>query len=179
MISPHRGATIHWQFPWWPKVLFSLGPGCALGFGLSRRGLAGSNSLRLQCSVASSSSLGSGVGRLAVFRRYELSLTQFRGNQFLVGGGTHDAEIKTPYPAEFRPQMGDLVRSGRSPDHLVREFEPSAQSIRSWVVQADRHNDRRDDGMTAAERREFRRLRRGNRRLRKGTISPSRLGVSR
>ncbi len=63
--------------------------------------------------------------------------------------------------------MGDLVRSGRSPDHLVREFEPSAQSIRSRVVQADRDDDRRDDGMTAAERREFRRLRRGNRRLRK------------
>ena len=28
--------------------------------------------------------------------------------------------------------MVNLVRSGRSPDQLAREFEPSAQSIRNW-----------------------------------------------
>ena len=70
------------------------------------------------------------------------------------------------YPAEYRKQMVDLVRSGRSPDHLAREFEPSAQSIRNWVAQADRDEGRRADGLTTAEREELRRLRRDNRRLR-------------
>ena len=62
--------------------------------------------------------------------------------------------------------MVDLVRSGRSPDHLAREFEPSAQSIRNWVRQADRDEGRRSDGSTTAEREELRRLRREVRRLR-------------
>ena len=47
------------------------------------------------------------------------------------------------YPAEYRQQMVDLVRSGRNPDHLAREFEPSAQSIRNWVRQAERSELRR------------------------------------
>ena len=70
------------------------------------------------------------------------------------------------YPAEYRQQMVDLVRSGRSPDQLAHEFEPSAQSIRNWVAQADRDEGRRADGLTTAEREELRRLRRDNRRLR-------------
>ena len=73
---------------------------------------------------------------------------------------------RPPYPAEYRQQMVDLVRSGRSPDHLAREFEPSAQSIRNWVRQADRDEGRRSDGTTTAEREELRRLRREVRRLR-------------
>ncbi|MCE2559076.1 MAG: transposase [Acidobacteria bacterium] len=59
------------------------------------------------------------------------------------------------YPAEYRQQMVDLVRSGRSPDQLAREFEPSAQSIRTWVAQADRDEGRRADGLTTAERGEL------------------------
>ena len=61
---------------------------------------------------------------------------------------------RPPYPAEFRQQMVELVRSGRSPDQLAREFEPSSQSIRDWVAQADRDEGRRGDGMTGAEREE-------------------------
>ncbi len=70
------------------------------------------------------------------------------------------------YPPEYRKQMVDLVRSGRSPDHLAPEFEPSAQSIRNWVRQADRDEGRRADGLTTTEREDLRRLRRDNRRLR-------------
>ena len=44
----------------------------------------------------------------------------------------------TPYPPEFRRQMVELVRSGRTPDELGQEFEPSSESIRNWVRQADR-----------------------------------------
>ncbi len=73
---------------------------------------------------------------------------------------------RAPYPAEFRQQMVELVRAGRSPEELSREFEPSAQAIRNWLIQADRDAGRRDDGLTSAERDELRRLKRENRRLR-------------
>ena len=44
---------------------------------------------------------------------------------------------RTAYPPEFRRQMVDLVRSGRTPEELAREFEPTAQSISTWVKQAE------------------------------------------
>lgn len=73
---------------------------------------------------------------------------------------------KPSYPAEFRGQMVELVRSGRSPESLGREFEPSAQAIRMWVKQADLDEGRRSDGLTSVEREEIRRLRREVRTLR-------------
>ena len=71
-----------------------------------------------------------------------------------------------PYPPEFRRQMVELVRSGRTPEELGKEFEPTAQSIRTWVKQADLDEGRRSDGLTTVERDELRRLRRENRALR-------------
>jgi transposase len=62
--------------------------------------------------------------------------------------------------------MIELVRAGRSPEELAKEFEPSAQAIRNWVVQADRDEGRRSDGLTNAERSELARLRRENKQLR-------------
>ena len=56
--------------------------------------------------------------------------------------------------------MVDLVRAGRSPDELAKEFEPTAKSIRDWVARADRDEGRRADGLTSAEREELVRLRR-------------------
>jgi transposase len=69
------------------------------------------------------------------------------------------------YPPEYRKQLVDLVRSGRSADSLAREFEPSAQTIRAWVKQADLDEGRREDGLTTVEREELKRLRRENREL--------------
>lgn len=69
------------------------------------------------------------------------------------------------YPAEFRSRMVELVRSGRSPEDLAKEFEPSSQAIRNWVRQADVDEGRRADGLTTAERDELARLRRENRQL--------------
>jgi transposase len=71
-----------------------------------------------------------------------------------------------PYSPEFRRQMVELVRAGRDPEQLSREFEPTAQSIRNWVAQAERDEGQRDDGLTSVEREELRRLRRENRQLR-------------
>ena len=73
---------------------------------------------------------------------------------------------RPPYPAEFRQQMVELIRSGRSPEELSREFEPSAQAIRNWVKQADLDEGRREDGLKTEERSELSRLRRENAKLR-------------
>ena len=73
---------------------------------------------------------------------------------------------RRPYSEEFKQQMIDLVRVGRTPEELSREFEPTAQSIRNWVVQADRDEGRRKDGLTTAERQEMVKLRREVRQLR-------------
>ena len=75
------------------------------------------------------------------------------------------ARGRPPYSFEFRRQMVDLVRSGRTAEALSREFEPSADSIRSWVRQSDLDEGRRADGLTSDEREELSRLRRENRRL--------------
>src|SRR6267378_1500727 len=78
-------------------------------------------------------------------------------------------KTRPPYSAEFRRQMVDLVRAGRDPAELAREFEPTAQSISHWVAQADRQEGRREEkggGLTAAERDELARLRRENKQLR-------------
>jgi len=62
--------------------------------------------------------------------------------------------------------MIELVRRGRTPEELGREFEPSAQAIRNWVKQAALDAGQRTDGLTREEREELRRLRRENRPLR-------------
>lgn len=72
---------------------------------------------------------------------------------------------RKPYPPEFRERMVELVRAGRTPEELSREFEPSAQSISNWVAQADRDEGKRKDGLATAEREELRRLRKENRQL--------------
>ena len=72
---------------------------------------------------------------------------------------------RPPYPPEFRRQLIELVRAGRSPEGLAKEFEPSAQAIRNWVAQADR-DEGRGDGLTNAERIELSRLRKENKQLR-------------
>ena len=73
---------------------------------------------------------------------------------------------RPPYPPEFRKQMVELVRIGRTPEELAREFEPSSTTIRNWVRQADLDDGRREDGVTSEEKEELGRLRRENRQLR-------------
>ena len=73
---------------------------------------------------------------------------------------------RPPYAPEYRQQMVDLVRGGRTPEELSREFEPSAQSIWNWVRQAERDEGIRSDGLTTEDKEELRRLRREVRVLR-------------
>ena len=69
------------------------------------------------------------------------------------------------YRPGLKRRVVDLVRGGRSVESLAGEFEVSEQSIRNWVKQADVDEGRRD-GLTTEARRELRRLKRENKRLR-------------
>ncbi len=60
-------------------------------------------------------------------------------------------QTRPPYAPEFRRQMIELIRAGRDPADLAREFEPSAQAIRNWVVQADRQEGRREAKLLATD----------------------------
>lgn len=76
------------------------------------------------------------------------------------------SQARRCYAPEFRRQLVELVRAGRSPEELAREFEPTAQSIRNWVARAKRDAGHGDGGLMTAERQELNRLRRENRQLR-------------
>ena len=73
---------------------------------------------------------------------------------------------RPPYPLEVRRRMIELVRAGRTPEQLAKEFEPTAQTIRNWTAQAERDTGQRSDGLTTDERDELRKLRRENKILR-------------
>jgi transposase len=77
-------------------------------------------------------------------------------------------KTRPPYPAEFREQIVELARSGRTPAELSREFGCSAQTVTNWLAQAAIDAGKPlpgKDGLSTAEREELTRLRRENRRL--------------
>lgn len=68
-----------------------------------------------------------------------------------------------PYPAEFRQQIIELVRAGRTPAQLSREFQVTTQTIQNWVGQAARDAGQPlpgTEGLSMTEREELARLRR-------------------
>jgi transposase len=71
----------------------------------------------------------------------------------------------TSYPAAYRKQILDLLRSGRSLASLAREFEPCEQTIRNWRKQAELDAGDRFDGRTTSMQEEVRQLRRTVKRL--------------
>jgi transposase len=73
---------------------------------------------------------------------------------------------RPPYAPEFRQQILELVKAGRTPNELAREFEPSGETIRQWVKQAELDAGERTDGLTSVEKAELARLRKENKRLR-------------
>ena len=73
---------------------------------------------------------------------------------------------RPPYAPEFRQQIMGLVRAGHTPDELSEEYEPTAQTIRNWMKQADLDGGQRHDGLTSDEKAELARLRKENKRLR-------------
>ena len=75
-------------------------------------------------------------------------------------------KLPPPYSPEFRRRIIELVRAGRSPASLAKDFEPSAQTIANWVKQADLDDGKRTDGLATDEREELAKLRRENKVLR-------------
>jgi transposase len=75
------------------------------------------------------------------------------------------AKTTTRYAPEFKRQMVELHRAGRSAASLAKEFGPTAWTIALWVKQAARDAGKGDGGLTSAEREELSRLRRENRKL--------------
>jgi transposase len=75
-------------------------------------------------------------------------------------------KTRPPYSPEFRQQIVELVRAGRRPEDLAREFEPSAVTIRHWARQSGSGDSPGEEALSNAEREELRRLRRENRQLR-------------
>jgi transposase len=70
----------------------------------------------------------------------------------------------TLFNLEFRQKLIERMRAGR-PEQLAQEFEPTAQTIRNWVAQADADGGKRPDVLTSVEREELGRLRKENREI--------------
>ena len=65
---------------------------------------------------------------------------------------------RPPHSLEFRKQILELVRIGRTPNELAREFEPSGETIRQWVKQAELDAGQRQDGLTTDQKAEIAKL---------------------
>lgn len=68
------------------------------------------------------------------------------------------------YLAELWPQMLEMVRSGRMPEELAKEFKASSGSIQRWAWQAPIEAGKRKE-LPSEEREELTQLRRANRDL--------------
>ena len=69
---------------------------------------------------------------------------------------------KPPYSAQFREQMIELVRAGRKPGELAREFGCHVTSILNWMRQAEANSGvpTQSGELSASERQELIELRR-------------------
>ena len=68
------------------------------------------------------------------------------------------------YPAEFRSQLIELVRSGRTPEELAEEFDPCSATIQRWFIQSEIDGGARE-GTSTDDKQEIARLRREVKRL--------------
>ncbi len=75
------------------------------------------------------------------------------------------ASRQTRYTPEFRRQVVELVRSGRSLRSISKEFGPTVWTISLWMKQSQRDEGKSAGGLTNAEREELSRLRREVRKL--------------
>ncbi len=68
-------------------------------------------------------------------------------------------KTRPPYPDEFRDRIVELARNGRTSYGLAEEFEPTEQTIRNWIKQADRDEGKNAGRLSTDEREELRELR--------------------
>src|SRR5260370_708703 len=82
------------------------------------------------------------------------------------------AKSKPPYPAEFRQQIVELVKAGRKPAELSKEFGCSIQTILNWIAldASGGAAPKSGNGLSACERAELIPLRREVQQLRRERI---------
>jgi len=69
------------------------------------------------------------------------------------------------YPQEYKDEAVELYRLGNTTyAEVARRLGVSGETVRNWVVQKDRDEGRREDGLTTDERGELTELRRTTRR---------------
>lgn len=73
--------------------------------------------------------------------------------------------VRPAYPPEYRDQILARARTGRTPEDLATEFEPSTQTIRTWIKQARIDSGRQED-TTNDDKTELAHLRRESAQLR-------------
>lgn len=66
---------------------------------------------------------------------------------------------RPPYPAEYRQRILELARKGRTAWSLSQEFEPTAATIRSWIIQAGIDDEVFEGGVSSDDTTELARLR--------------------
>jgi transposase len=74
-------------------------------------------------------------------------------------------KTRPAYPPEFRREVVQMLRAGRTPRELAQSLGVSEQTLRNWRRQDQADTHERDDVITSDERDELRRLRRENARL--------------
>jgi hypothetical protein len=82
------------------------------------------------------------------YQKIDMDLTDFCGH--LNGESTIANKANRDAP-ELRRQMVELVRTGRTPSELSREFGPTRSTIAHWAKQAERDAGRSDRGLTTVE----------------------------
>lgn len=73
------------------------------------------------------------TGTTRQWKASTLVLTRFGGHLIPWDGWSREGVHRAEYPYKFRLQVVDLVRAGRTPEELAREFEPAVQTFRNWV----------------------------------------------
>lgn len=67
---------------------------------------------------------------------------------------------RPPYPAAYRQRILELARKGRTAWSLSQEFEPTAATIRSWIIQAGIDDAVFEGGVSSDDTTELSELRR-------------------
>jgi transposase len=67
-------------------------------------------------------------------------------------------KTRAPYPPEFREQIVALYEAGRTIPELAEEFEPAAQTIRNWVLEATARGGSRPRETSSSDGAELARL---------------------